>query len=122
MSTFVAAVALILAAEVAVNAPRFDAAAVVAASVWSILPGVVLVRNLFSAQPGSNILAWLLGPALGFGFSVFGMFLLWAVGLHNWAAIILGPALTWLLAAAASRVDLRLRLPAFDRHDVVAVT
>ncbi|MEO7598210.1 MAG: hypothetical protein ABIV50_04720, partial [Opitutus sp.] len=66
---------------------------------------------------------FLIGPALGLGFSVFGVFLLWVLGLQNWLGIIIGPALTWLLVWLAGRVGgPTLTLPAFDRRDILALT
>ena len=62
-----------------------------------------------------------MGPAFGFGFSVFGVFLFWALGLQNWIAILLGPVLTWFLVWLAQRFGVpTLRIPAFDRRDLVA--
>ena len=86
--------------------------------VW---PGVVLARRVFGPRDPSGIAAWLVGPALGLGLSVFGVFLFWAAGVQNWLAILLRrPDL------ARRRPGRRLggpslRLPAFDRQDVVAV-
>lgn len=88
-----------------------------------ILPGVALAREVFRAHPGSRIAACLVGPALGLGFSVFGMFLLWAAGVQNWLAILLGSSLTWLLVVLARRFGgPSLVLPPFDRRDVIAVS
>lgn len=117
-----ASLAVLILLEVIVIAPRWDVAALVGAVVWMALPGVVVARRVFAGHEGGAIAAWLAGPAIGFGFSVLGVFGLWAVGLQNWLAIALGPALTWGVAWLARRYGgPTLRLPRFDRRDVVAV-
>ena len=115
-------VALLVVIEVAMIAPAWPATAVVAAALWVVAPGVVLIRAAFDSRRDTRIVAWLIGPALGLGFSVFGIFLLWAAGVQNWFAIIFGPGLTWLLIAVGGRWGgPSVRLPAFGRADVVAV-
>ncbi|MGQ0735704.1 MAG: hypothetical protein ACT4QD_18880 [Acidobacteriota bacterium] len=116
-----AVLAFLVLLEVTVIAPLPGAAALVATTLWMAGPGVVLARQVFARAETSGILAWLIGPALGLGFSVFGTFLVWAAGVQSWLAIFLGPGLTWLLALAVRRWGgPSLRLPAFDRRDVVA--
>jgi len=116
------AVAATTVAEVIVIAPSWSALLVVLTIGWMALPGVVLVRRALGARDPSGLAAWFIGPAIGFGFSVFGALLVWAGGLHNWMALAGGPLLTWLAAALAGRCGgLSLRLPAFDRRDLVAV-
>ena len=56
------------------------------------------IRRVFGSQDGTGIAALLIGPVLGFGFSVFGVFLAWAAGLQNWLAVVMGPGVTWLNA------------------------
>ena len=115
--------ALLVLVELLVIAPRWSAAAVVASAIWMVVPGVALARAVFGRPDPSGLGAWLVGPALGLGFSVFGVFLLWAAGIQNWIAIIVGPALTWLLVVAARRWGVPpLHLPAFGRVDVAAVS
>lgn len=115
--------AALILAEIFILVPRPAAVTLVAAAVWMAVPGVVLVRHVF---PGANrpwLLAWLLGPALGFGFSVFGAFVLWAAGVQTWLAIVLGPWLTLLVAAAGYKLGgPRMRLPTLGRADVAAVS
>ena len=108
--------------EVAVIVPRLQAIVLIATLCWLAMPGVILIRQVFASRDSSSIGAWLVGPALGMGFSVFGVFLLWAAGLQNWIALILGPLLPWSLVVAARRWGgPSLRLPVFTRRDVVAV-
>jgi hypothetical protein len=116
------AVAATVSAEVYVIAPRWSALLVVLTIGWMALPGVVLVRRALGGRDPSGLAAWFLGPAIGFGLSVFGVLLVWAAGIHNWVALAGGPLLTWLAAAVAGRFGgLSLRLPVFDRRDLVAV-
>lgn len=118
-----AALALVVGAEVAVIAPRFDVLALVAALVWMAAPGVALVRCAVHAREPTGVAGWLIGPAIGIGLSVFGVFLLWAVGIQSWLGIAFGPGLTWLAAAAARRSGgPTLRLPRFSDRDIVAVS
>ncbi len=118
-----ATLAVVVFSEILVIAPRPTVAVLAAATAWMVLPGVVLARQIVRPLDRSWIVAWLVGPALGFGFSVFGVFLLWVAGIQNWLALIAGPGLTWLTAAVVGRFGgPTLRLPTFDRRDVVAVS
>jgi hypothetical protein len=118
--------ALLLAAivvlQVLVILPSLSALLVIAAIVWVALPGRWLAR---AAVPdaASGLAGWLIGPALAFAFSVFGMLIVWAVGLQNWATLILGPAFTWIVAWLVRRAGgWRTRAPRFDERDLAAVT
>src|SRR5262245_47932963 len=93
-----------LAAEVLVLGSRGGMVALAAAPLWMALPGVVLVRAVLGTHDRSHVGAWLIGPALGIGASVFGVFLLWAAHVQSWLAIVAGPALTWGLALASRRL------------------
>ena len=116
-----AGLAALVAFEVLVIAPRPAVLLQIAAILWIVYSGVRLARAVFS-RDSSGIAAWLIGPALGFGFGVFGLLLIWAAGMKNWIAIVGGPAMTWGVAAAARRWGgLSLRLPVFDRRDTAAV-
>jgi hypothetical protein len=96
--------------------------AVLAAGAWMALPGAAVARQFFGVADRTGVAAWLIGPAIGFGVSVFGIFLAWAAGLQNWGAIVVGPALTSLIAYGIRRTGAAsLRLPAFDQRDRVAV-
>ena len=97
------ALAAVLLIEVIAVVPHPAVILLVVSGLWMAAPGVVLLRRVFAAADPSGIAGWLMGPAFGFGFSVFGVFLLWALGLQNWIAILLGPALTWLMAWVAQR-------------------
>ena len=118
-----ATLAVLVLSEVFVIAPRLDVALLVVAALWIAAPGVGFVRQALGRGEPSGIGAWLVGPALGFGLSVFGVLLVWALGVQNWWAILLGPGLTWVLAWVARRWGgPTLRLPTFDRRDLIAVS
>ena len=118
---FCGALAILILVEVVGLVPHPAVILLVLSGLWMAVPGVMLLRRVFAAGDPSGIAAALMGPAFGFGFSVFGVFLFWALGLHNWIAIVLGPALTWLLVWIAQRFGgPTLRMPAFDRRDLVA--
>lgn len=109
--------------EVFVIAPAPAVLAVVAAVVWMASPGVLFARRVFGARDPSGIASSLVGPALGLASSVLGVFLLWSSGVQNWTAIVVGPLLTIALALVVQRTGAAsLRLPAFDRRDVAAVS
>jgi hypothetical protein len=114
--------ASIILIELIVIAPRAELLMIVAAACWMALPGVAFAwRALGTTAPTG--MAWLVGPALGFGFSVFGLLLWWAAGVQNWLAILCAPVLTWLLALVARRFGgASLRLPACDVRDVAALS
>jgi hypothetical protein len=113
--------AAVLLVEVLVIVPRPAALVLIGGIAWVALPGVWLVRAAV-AGPHASAAAWLLGPAVGFGFSVFGMLLVWAAGLQNWMTVVLGPGFTGIVAWRVRRAGgWRLRFPEFDRRDLVAV-
>jgi hypothetical protein len=117
-----AALAVVVAVEIGAIAPRLAALAIVATAWWMALPGVFLARRAFASREPSGIAAWLFGPGVGLGLSVFGALPLWAAGVQGWLAILLAPWMTWSAAWLARRFGgPTLRLPPFDRRDVLAV-
>jgi hypothetical protein len=119
--TFVA-LTLILLFEVFTIAPRPDALVLLACAVWMVVPGVVLADRVLRLQTSSCVAAWLVGAALGLGLSVFGLLFFWAADLQGWIALALAPGFTWVLAWLAPRLGSpTLRLPSFDRRDVIAL-
>jgi hypothetical protein len=117
-----AAVVLVIVAEIAVIFPDPRVLILAAAPLWMAWPGVTLARRALAAGDPSGCWARLVGPAFGLAFSVLGVFACWAVGVTSWIAIVVGPGLTWLLAAVARRFGgPTLRLPAFDRRDAAAI-
>lgn len=116
------ALACIVLFEVATIASPLGAVAILGCAAWMALPGIVLVGRVCRARTSGHVASWLLGPALGIGFSVFGLLLFWAAGVQHWLALAGAPCFTWLLVFVAGRWGgPTLRLPAFDRRDVVAV-
>lgn len=90
--------------------------------VWLAAPGVPLVARVLPVRTSGRIAAWLIGPALGLGLSVFGLLLFWTAGLQSWLGLLLAPLPSWILVLVATRVGgPSLRLPSFDRRDLVAV-
>ena len=112
--------AALLLVEVFVIIPRPTAVVLVAAALWAALPGIALVRSI--AGESNRGVAWVLGPALGIGFSVLGMLVVWVAGLQNWLTVLIGPALTWAIAWAMRKAGgLRVRWPIFDARDIVPI-
>ena len=115
--------AVLILLESVLIAPRIDAAAPIAVAVWMALPGVFLVRRVFGRRDPSRVASWLIGPALGFGFSVFGLLLLWAAGRQDWIALVAAPLLTWAVALLPRSLDApALPLPRFGASDMTAVS
>lgn len=115
-------VALVLAVELFVVVPHPAAAVLAIIVLWMALPGVAFVRHALGAGVQAGRTAWLVGPALGFALSVFGLFLLWAAGLRNGLALVLAPGFTLLLAALVHRAGgVRLRVPWLGRRDIACV-
>lgn len=115
-----ALLAAVILSELVVIAPRPAVVVLAAAAVWMAAPGVRLVRAVVRGD--ARGLSWLIGPAIGMAFSVFGTLLVWSAGLKNWGAILLGPALTWAVAWLVSRAGgWRFRVPAIGRADMAAV-
>jgi hypothetical protein len=113
--------AAVLLAEVFVIVPGAQALPLIGSAAWLAAPGMWLVRGAVSGAD-ARVLSWLIGPALGLGFSVFGMLLVWAAGLRNWGAVLGGALLTWAVAWLVRRAGgWRFRIPPFDRRDLAAV-
>jgi hypothetical protein len=112
----VAVSVLALVVEAAVVLPGWSVFVLIAIAAWMAAPGVAVARG---CMPSQTHAAWLAGPAIGFGLSVFGSFLWWAAGVRNAIALAAGPALPWALAWWVRRVGApALRLPPFTTRDV----
>ena len=112
---------LVLAVEVLVIAPLPSALSLAASAAWMALPGVLFAWRALGSTDTARATAWLVGPALGFGLSVFGLLLWWAAGVQGWLAVLCAPLLTWVLAVIARRGGgATLRLPTIDRRDRTA--
>jgi hypothetical protein len=118
----VAAVVFIVLIELLIVVPARELWIAIALILWTTLPGIVLARFALGGTPEAGRAAWLVGPALGFGFSVFGLLLVWAAGLQSWLALVVAPLFTLGLGCVAPRLGgIAIRLPALDRRDVVGV-
>jgi hypothetical protein len=115
-------VAVVLAVELFIVVPHPAAIVLALTALWMALPGVAFVRQALGGGVQARRTAWLVGPALGFALSVFGVFLLWAAGLRHALALVLAPLFTFLLAALAHRLGgVRLRLPWLTPRDAAFV-
>ena len=109
-----------------VIAPRLGRRGARRRRVWMALPGVALVRaaRLRAPRAVAALRAWLVGPALGFGFSVFGVFAaLGSRACRTGSPSCLVPALTWAAGVAGAplrRTD-AAACPRSIARDVVAV-
>jgi hypothetical protein len=113
------AAALALLMQVLTLWPHASALLVVVIALWMVFPGVICARQFLQCSDSSGVAAWLVGPALGLGLSVFGSALWWLAGVQNWAAILVGPILPLLLALGLRRVGAPLlRLPALTTADL----
>jgi hypothetical protein len=110
--------ALAIVAEVMLVTGSALGLVLLAIAIWFAAPGVYFVRRSVAVAPEVAGTAWLIGPALGLGVSVFGLLVLRAIGLQNWLALVAAPGLTLGLGVLAARVGgPRLRLPVVDRGD-----
>ncbi len=87
---------------------------------WFILPGVTFARIL--TRSDDTRAHWLLGPVWGVGISVLGLLALWQLGGRGAWIVLLAPWPLWLLNRLAfRRIGIDLRMPRFDRRDLVAM-
>lgn len=115
------ALAIIVVVEIAIIASVPAIWIVVLVAAWMALPGVAFVGCALGPDTRAWPSAWLIGPALGFGLSVFGLLVLWAAGLQSGFALFLAPLFTWSLALVARRLGgVRVHLPLIDRRDAAA--
>lgn len=118
--------ALILAAAVAIVVtlgsilPLPSAFGLLAVLVWFAMPGVVLGRRLYGAQPGAWPAALLAGPVWGYAFSSLVLLGLWASGVRSFGWLMLAPIPAAIAAWPASRLADTLTVPALSRRDVGA--
>jgi len=118
--TAIAVLGVSVLAELALLISPAGALLLVAVAGWFALPGVLFVYRALGGNRDAVGTAWLAGPALGFGFSVFGLLVLWAAGLRTGLALVLAPGLTLALSWIAHRTGgATLRLAVLDRRDIV---
>ncbi|HUE84959.1 MAG TPA: hypothetical protein VMO26_02670, partial [Vicinamibacterales bacterium] len=92
-----------MAAELFVAIHNPAVVVLVLTALWMALPGVPFVSQALGGGMQARRTAALIGPALGFALSVFGLFLLWAAGLRNMLALVLAPTFTILLTLLVQR-------------------
>jgi hypothetical protein len=116
---FCGVAAVVVAAELFVAVPHPAVILLVLIVSWMSLPGVLFVRHALGGGVQAVRTAWLVGPALGFALSVFGLLLLWAAGIQNLLALLVAPAFTLLLTAIVRRLGgVRVRLPWLGERDL----
>ena len=109
--------------EILIVLPQRELWLLIAAIAWISAAGVVFAGCALGRTPAAWRSAWLIGPALGFGFGVFGLLLFWAAGVQSALVLGLAPFFTLLLALVAWRLGgTSLRLPELDRRDITAVS
>jgi hypothetical protein len=114
-----AALAVVITAVVLV--PSWWVVILLAAWIWFVLPGVVVVRRLYRDTPAAPGLGWLLGGPIGYVFSsllVLGARLL---GLRGVWLLAICPAIAMIIAWRLPSLGPGLRVPRFGRRDVLAV-
>jgi hypothetical protein len=114
------AVVVVVAAEVAIL-PSWWVVFLLAAALWSMLPGVVAIRRLYRDIPHHAGLAWLLGAPVGYLMST--LLLLGArfLGFRSIWGAVLCPAVALVIARLLPSLGPGLRVPRFDRRDLVPV-
>src|SRR5688572_28801547 len=111
-----------LGVELLALLPLVSALLLVGIALWFAAPGVLFAYRALGSSAAATGTAWLVGPMLGFGFSVFGFLLLWAVGVPSALGLVLAPGFTLALASIVHRTGgASVRLPLLDRHDITGV-
>jgi hypothetical protein len=125
LPAFWAALAALIPAllvELVIVLPRPELSILLLVIAWVSISGVVFAGYALGRSSAAWRTALLIGPALGFGFGVFGLLLFWWVGVQSPLALACAPLLTLVLALIAWRTGgLSLRLPDLDRRDVAGV-
>lgn len=88
--------------------------------VWFAMPGVVLGRRLYGAQPGAWPAALLAGPIWGYALSSLVLLGLWASGVRSFGWLMLAPIPAAIAAWPARRLADTLTVPALSRRDIGA--
>jgi len=118
--------ALVLVAVAAILAtlgsilPLPKAFGLLAVLIWFAMPGVVLGRRLYGAQPGAWPAALLAGPVWGYAFSSLVLLGLWAAGVRSFGWLMLAPIPAAVAAWPARRLADTLAVPKLSRRDIGA--
>jgi hypothetical protein len=92
-----------------------------AAAVWFMLPGVVVIRRLYRDTPYPAGLAWLLGGPIGYIMSSLLVLGARFLGFRGIWAVILCPGVALAIAWLLPSLGPGLRVPRFGRRDTAAV-
>src|SRR5438445_2156463 len=82
----------------------------VAALIWTTVPGLVLAYRLYGSRPGGRAAVLLAGPAWGYVLSSVTLLAFWAAGIRSVTWLVLAPAVAaaavWPARAIASSLSL----------------
>jgi hypothetical protein len=109
-----AALAVLLPAllvELLIVLPQRELWVLLLAVAWISIAGVSFAGCALGRTSAAWRSAALIGPALGFGFGVFGLMLFWAAGVQSAWVLALAPIFTLVLAGIAWRTGVSIRLP-----------
>jgi hypothetical protein len=124
-SAFWAALAALLLAvvvEFVIVLPQRELLVLLLVFAWISISGVVFTACALGRTASAWRSAALIGPAIGFGFGVFGLLLLWSAGMQSEFVLGIAPFFTLLLAGIAWQTGgSAVRLPELDRRDITGV-
>ena len=111
-----------LLVELLIVLPQRELWVLLLAVAWISIAGVSFAGCALGRTSAAWRSAALIGPALGFGFGVFGLMLFWAAGVQSAWVLALAPIFTLVLAGIAWRTGgISIRLPELDRRDIAGV-
>lgn len=114
-----AALAVVIMAVVLV--PSWWVVILLAAWIWFVLPGVVVVRRLYRDTPGAAGLGWLLGGPIGYALSSLLVLGARFLGFRGGWVLVICPAIAMIIAWCLPSLGPGLRVPRFGRRDILAV-
>lgn len=118
----VAGVVAALVASLSAILPSFRLFGLLAILAWFAVPGIVLGRRLYAAQPGSWTAAVLAGPAWGYVLSSLALLALWTAGIRGFGWAMLAPIPAVVAAWPAGALAPTLLPPRFTRRDIAWVS
>src|SRR5438128_3101070 len=92
----------------------------VAALIWTTVPGLVLAHRLYGSRPDGWAAVFLAGPAWGYVLSSVTLLAFWAAGIRSVAWVMLAPAVAAAAVWPARAIASSLSLPRFTRQDIAA--
>jgi hypothetical protein len=113
-----AALAVFVMAVVLV--PSWWVVFLLAAGIWFVLPGVVVVRRLYRDTPAAAGLGWLWGGPIGYALSSLLLLGARVLGFRGVWLVIICPAIAMIIAWQLPSLGPGLWVPRFGRRDVLA--